>query len=65
VIYDINNQLVDAFHQVLLDEAQTTGNQGTSKGPAIAVEDFPGATTAEIEAWLGRCSESVQEPLPA
>jgi glyoxylase-like metal-dependent hydrolase (beta-lactamase superfamily II) len=106
VIYDINNQLVDAFHQVVLDEAQTTGNQGTSKrqekaairkalnsgrfllpmhdrpalvertrivgrllesvpGPAIAVEDFPGPTTAEIEAWLARRSEAVEEPLPA
>jgi glyoxylase-like metal-dependent hydrolase (beta-lactamase superfamily II) len=106
VIYDINNQLVDAFHQVLLDEAQTTGNQGTSKrqekaairkalnsgrfllpmhdrpalvertrivgrllesvpGPTIAVEDFPGPTTAEIAAWLAQRSEAVQEPLPA
>ncbi len=31
VIYDIQNQIVDPFHQVLDYEPQSTGNHGTSK----------------------------------
>jgi glyoxylase-like metal-dependent hydrolase (beta-lactamase superfamily II) len=31
VIYDIQNQVIDPFHQVLDYEPQSTGNQGTSK----------------------------------
>jgi glyoxylase-like metal-dependent hydrolase (beta-lactamase superfamily II) len=31
VIYDIQNQIVDPFHQVLDHEPMSTGNQGTSK----------------------------------
>lgn len=106
VVYDINNQVVNPFHQVLLDEAQTTGNQGTSKrqekaairkalnsgrfllpmhdrpalverarivarllervpGPVISVDDYPGPTTAEIEAWRARQAETVEEAQPA
>lgn len=104
VIYDINNQVVKPFHQVLFDEGQTTGNQGTSKrqdkaairkalnsgrfvlpmhdrpalidrarvvgrllesvpGPVIAVEDYPGPTTSEIEAARGRSAHT--ETVPA
>jgi glyoxylase-like metal-dependent hydrolase (beta-lactamase superfamily II) len=106
IIYDINNQVVTPFHQVLLYEAQTTGNQGTSKrqekaairkalnsgrfilpmhdrpalvertrivgrllegvpGPVIPVEDYPGPTTAEIEAWQPQRAAAIKEPLPA
>jgi hypothetical protein len=104
VIYDIANQVVQPFHQVLFDEAQTTGNQGTSKrqdkaairkalnsgryvlpmhdrpalidrarvvgrllesvpGPVVAVEDYPGPTTAEIEA--ARRRGALRETIPA
>jgi glyoxylase-like metal-dependent hydrolase (beta-lactamase superfamily II) len=104
VIYDIDNQVVNPFHQVLLHEAQTTGNQGTSKrqekaairkalnsgrfilpmhdrpalvertrvvgrlldgvpGPAIAPGDYPGPTTAEIDAWRTQRSGGIKEPL--
>jgi glyoxylase-like metal-dependent hydrolase (beta-lactamase superfamily II) len=91
VIYDIDNQVVSPFLEVLDQEAHPTGNQGTSKreekaavrkalnsgrfilpihdrpalvertrvvgrllesvpGPVIAVDAYPGPTTAEIEA---------------
>jgi glyoxylase-like metal-dependent hydrolase (beta-lactamase superfamily II) len=31
VIYDFNNQIVDAYHQINADEPQVTGNHGVSK----------------------------------
>ena len=105
IIYDIDNQVVEPFHQVLLYEAQTTGNQGTSKreekaairkvlnsgrfvlpmhdrpalvrtrvvgrlvdgvpGPVIAAHEYPGPTTAEIDAWRAQRSGEVKEPLTA
>ncbi|MBV9197048.1 MAG: hypothetical protein JO168_23180 [Solirubrobacterales bacterium] len=34
-------------------------------GPVIPVEDYPGPTTAEIEAWRPQRTEAVKEPLRA
>jgi glyoxylase-like metal-dependent hydrolase (beta-lactamase superfamily II) len=104
VIYDIDNQLINPFLQIPLYEAQTTGNQGTSKrqekaairkalnsgrfilpihdrpglvertqivgrllhsvpGPVIPIDEYPGPTTAEIEAWRARAAAGANEPV--